>query len=254
MPHEETDRSVSATGQTAIILAAGAGSRLGALGRRHSKATLPVSGQPLIAWVMESLRRSGIGSLIVVGHPSDADLARLLRSEHPHVIYVLQPERLGIADALRCALSHVDPQHGYLACACDSIFRPRDIAQLIAVGTRLPTSAAVGVLAMGASATTARSAVRLVDDRVIEIVEKPAAATTTSGLVAMPLYWLPHVFSPYLERVPALGNERYVSTALNEFIRGGGVVSAVPVSERIEVTTAADVANAAAQVQRIVRG
>ena len=239
---------------TAIILAAGAGTRLGTLGREHSKATVPVAGQPLIAWVLESLRRGGLGRIIVVGHPSDAALASFLHTTHPDVTYVLQPERLGIADALRRAVPLVRTQPGYLACACDSVFRPADIARLIAVGKQRPESAAVGVLAMDAAATMSRSAVRLEGERVVEIVEKPAARPAISGLVAMPLYWLPQTFNGYLERVPPRGRERFVSTALNVFLQDGGMVYAVPVRERIEVTTAADIEGAAKRLPGTVRG
>src|SRR5512147_2802307 len=93
---------------TAVILSAGAGSRLGELGRRHSKAMLPVAGRPLIDWSIERLRAAGVDRLVVVGHVSDADLEVFLHSSHPDVILVRQGERRGIADALRLALPSVE--------------------------------------------------------------------------------------------------------------------------------------------------
>ena len=107
---------------------------------------------------------------------------------------------------------------------------------------------------MGTAATQARSAVRLDGERIVEIIEKPAAGATKSGLVAMPLYWLPRQFNRYLDRVPSLRNERHVSTALSAFLGDGGVVHAVPVRERVEVTTMEDVERAAERLPEMLRG
>ena len=43
----------------AVIAAAGAGTRLGALGTRYSKAMVPIAGRPLIDWVLARLRAAG---------------------------------------------------------------------------------------------------------------------------------------------------------------------------------------------------
>jgi len=230
---------------TAVILAAGAGSRLGALGRRHSKPTVPLAGRPLIDWVIGYLRAAGVGHIIVVGHPADARLAAVLRDSHPQITLVHQPERRGIADALCHALPLVADQSAYLACACDSLFKPADIARLIASGQAQTDAAVIGVLEMGVAATASRSAVRLDGNRVVEILEKPAPGSVASGLVALPLYWLPRCVAPHLEAVPPLRGEHYVSRALNTFAQSGGQVRAVTISERVEITTAADVAAAA---------
>jgi len=227
---------------TAVILAAGAGSRLGALGRLSSKAMLPIGGKPLVAWVIERLRAAGVGPFIVVGHPTDGPLAKFC-DHAPGVTLLTQPERRGIADALRCALPRLAAAEGYLACACDSLFDADDIRRLIACGRAAAGAAAVGVLDMGVAATATRSAVRLDGERVVEIVEKPRAASASAALVAAPLYWLPRAFAAHIEAVPDTG-EAYISTALQAFIREGGAVWAVHLRGRIEITTAEDVARA----------
>ncbi len=227
-----------------IILAAGAGSRLGELGARHSKAMVPVAGRPLIDWGIERLRAGGVGSLIVVRHASDDALAAHLHERWPDARIAVQEARLGIADALRLALPLLGDAPGYLACACDSLFAADDVAALIAAGAG--GDAVVGVLAMGAAATAGRSAVQVEGDRIVAIVEKPAPGTVPSGLVAAPLYWLPRTVDRHLAADAAQGAERYVSVALAAYVRAGGVVRAVRVRERLEVTTAADVAAVAA--------
>ncbi len=224
----------------AVILAAGAGSRLGELGKRHSKAMLPVAGRPLIDWVIDRLCAAGIEDLVVVGHARDDALADHLRSERPAAALVRQHERRGIADALLLAQPALESGEAYLACACDSVFDTEDIAALIAAGRREPRSAVIGVLEMGADATASRSAVRTQGDRVVEIVEKPSPGSIASGLVSMPLYWLPPSFAPYLEHPPAQG-EHYVSSALASFIADGGRLLAHRVARRIEITRPEDI-------------
>jgi dTDP-glucose pyrophosphorylase len=230
---------------SAVILAAGAGRRLGALGRRHSKPMLPLAGRPLVAWVIDSLRQAGIVRLVVVGHPSDAALAAFLQAGYPDITLALQPERRGIADALQHALPLIADQPAYLCCACDSVFESADIARVLAVGRRCVGEAVIAVLDMGRAATSARSAVVLDGDRVTRIVEKPPPGTAPSGLVALPLYWLPAAVGPLLTDVPAVGGERHVSTALNVFLHAGGSARAVIVRHRLEITTATDAEQAA---------
>jgi len=89
---------------TGIILAAGAGTRLGALGRRYSKPMLPIAGQPLIGWLVTGLRAAGVERLVVVRHASDEHLHDYLHDAHSDAQLVIQSDRRGIADALRLAL------------------------------------------------------------------------------------------------------------------------------------------------------
>lgn len=231
-----------------VVLAAGAGSRLGALGQRHSKPMVPVAGRPLIDWCIERLQAGGVDDLVVVRHAGDAALDAHLRAAWPRAAIAVQQERRGIADALCQALPLLGDAPAYLACACDSLFAPADIAALIAAGA--DGSAAVGVLDMGAGATAGRSAVRLDGDRVVDIVEKPAPGTAPSELVAAPLYWLPRAVDAYMQVPAAQGGERYVSLALAAYARAGFPVRAVRVRERLEVTTAADVDALAARLAR----
>jgi dTDP-glucose pyrophosphorylase len=226
---------------TAVILAAGAGSRLGELGRRYSKAMVPLAERPLIAHVIERLSAAGIGRCIVVRHASDAALATYLSDRG--IAGAVQHERRGIADALSCALPLLGDVRAYLACACDSLFAPADVAAVIAAGG--DGAAAIGVLETDFDATASRSAVVVDGDRVTALIEKPPPGTAPSNLVGAPLYWLPRSVDTHLgAAATGAGGERYVTTALAAHLAAGGTVRAVRLSGRIEVTTAADLAAA----------
>ena len=209
---------------------------------------VPIAGRPLIDWVIERLQAGGVDALVIVRHAGDRALGAHLGERWPGAAIAAQAERLGIADALCRGLPLLGDVPAYLACACDSLFAATDIAALIAAGG--DGAAVVGVLDLGAAATTARSAVRCDGERVVDIVEKPAPGTAPSGLVAAPLYWLPRAVDPYLATAATQGGERYVSVALAAYARAGGVVRALRLCERLEVTTAADVAAVSAALCR----
>lgn len=69
-------RPLSGTRATAVIAAAGSGTRLGAGG---PKALVPVGGRPLIAWSLDALRRAAaIESIVVAAPPGREDELREL--------------------------------------------------------------------------------------------------------------------------------------------------------------------------------
>jgi bifunctional UDP-N-acetylglucosamine pyrophosphorylase/glucosamine-1-phosphate N-acetyltransferase len=232
---------MSAKQPIAVILAAGAGSRLGELGRRYSKAMVPLAARPLIAHVIERLRAAGVGPMVVVRYATDDALAEYLADTD--IAVAVQHERRGIADALAGALPLLGAAPAYLACACDSLFTPPDIAAVIAAGS--DGAAAIGVLETEADATASRSAVVVDGERVTALIEKPPPGTAPSNLVGAPLYWLPRSVDAQLgAAATGTGGERYVTTALAAHLAAGGRVRAVRLSGRIEITTAADLAAA----------
>jgi dTDP-glucose pyrophosphorylase len=226
--------------RTGVVLAAGAGSRLGELGKRHSKAMIPLLGRPLIDWVAERLRAAGLTRLIVVAHASDAPLQAHARSAG--IEAVCQPERRGIADALSCAAPLLAAEPAFLACACDSLFAVADLHRLLAVARAHPGDAVVAVQQLSAEATAARSAVVCAGEFVKAIVEKPAPGTARSNVISLPLYILPQRLLACAAATEPLRGERYLSSALSDDIAAGGRVRWVAFQERLEITTAADVA------------
>ncbi len=233
-----------------IILAAGAGSRLGALGRQYSKPTVPVAGRPLIAWVIDALQDAGVSELIVVGHPSDARLADFLAAEHPSAALVPQAERLGIAAAIACALPLLRDELPFVACACDSLYPSNELQVFLESAAKAPAAAHVAALDMGIEATASRSAVRVRHGLVEQIIEKPPPGSADTGLVALPLYVLPSAMRRHLTDTGD-GSETYVTTALGCFIDAGGEVHAHEMTERWEVTTADDVQRLEAVLRRV---
>lgn len=90
----------------AMILAAGRGTRLGALGRTVPKVLVEVGGQPLLARQIQYLRRGGVGRIVINAHHLAAQVETFV-AEQPRaadIDVVVEPELLGTAGGVRNAL------------------------------------------------------------------------------------------------------------------------------------------------------
>jgi NDP-sugar pyrophosphorylase family protein len=57
-----------------MILAAGAGTRLGSITEELPKAMVQVGGKPLLEWVVESMARAGVTRIIINTHHHEASI------------------------------------------------------------------------------------------------------------------------------------------------------------------------------------
>jgi len=108
-----------------IILVAGEGTRLRPLTFTTPKPLIPLLGKPLIIHILESLRNSGISDIsVVIGY-----LGHLFKevigngsSIGINVKYVVQPQRLGIADAIYRAVSETQSSDPIIVYLGDNFF------------------------------------------------------------------------------------------------------------------------------------
>lgn len=84
-----------------IVLAAGKGTRMNGMNGGLPKVLTPFNGHPMIAYLLDAVRASGVDArpVIVVGHNADF----LRNSLGAAYDYVHQPEQLGTGHAVRCA-------------------------------------------------------------------------------------------------------------------------------------------------------
>lgn len=117
----------------AIILAAGLGSRLGALTREVPKALIEVAGRPLIDYALAFAAAVGIdpARTVVVGGYGYADLRARVERVAPRVRCVDNPAfRKGNLMSLRAGSTHIAPENGFLLMNTDHIYRPA-IAEIV---------------------------------------------------------------------------------------------------------------------------
>ena len=210
-----------------MILAAGFGTRLGALTQQRPKPMLPVCGTPLVRWSARWLAHHGVGDIAVnlhhLGEMIEAELgdgegigARVHYSHEEGMI-------LGTGGGLRKARPLIDGGDGApIVVVNGKILVDFDLTGLIEAH-RASGAEATMVLRPDPDATTWGSL--QIDDagRVVRLLqgvpEKDPGATPTSP----PLMFTGiHVFEPrFLDRIPAAGEQCVVRTAYRELFHEG---------------------------------
>jgi dTDP-glucose pyrophosphorylase len=216
-----------------IVLAAGRGRRFERLSRDLPKPLWPVLDRPLLAWHLAALRRLGVRQcVLVIGHLGAA-IRTALGDGAAHGValeYVVQPEPLGIADALARAGARLD--RPFLCLLGDVLFDPADLAPLAAA--LAGADAALGVRAEAPPEELARNfAVEVdADGWVRAVEEKPAAAR--SGRKGIGLYAFRPDFVAVARETPPSGlrGERELTDAIQRYVAAGARVRAVECTGR----------------------
>ncbi len=179
-------------GVTAIILAAGVGSRMQS---QVPKVLHQLLGRPMAGWVVAAATDAFTAKTVVVLSPATAGLADLLGGD---VLIAEQPKPLGTADAVRCALAALPASAKELLIACGDT--PLITAALMreVVAARRETSAPIALAAFDADDPTGYGRVIESNDGSAECVveerdaseEQRAIGTVNAGLYAVDRAWL----------------------------------------------------------------
>lgn len=226
-----------------VVLAAGQGKRLGPLTAQRSKAMLPVVGMPMIGRVLEQLAGPHIHEIIIVAHPHDLELQRYFQSgqwQGRPLRLAFQEQRLGSADALRCAAPWLSGP--FLLSACDNLVDQSHVAALLRAWEAEPRPNAVLSLLPAEPAQLSRSGVvRLEGEWVTYIVEKPGAAAAPSQIISLPLYIFPPQLLEFLPHTPLSPRGEYeLQYAIQRLIETAGGVRGVMAQQRLTLTTPED--------------
>lgn len=177
---------------TAIILAAGVGSRMQAA---QPKVLRPLLGRSMALWVVEAVRSALPDPALLLLSPATAELHALapagtLRAE--------QRQPRGTGDAVRCALPALpaDATEVLIACGDTPLLEPSSISALIA--TRRAAGAPIALAAFHAEDPTGYGRVELSEEgRAVRIVEERdtteegrANDLVNAGLYAVDRAWL----------------------------------------------------------------
>ena len=179
-------------GVTAIILAAGVGSRMQS---QVPKVLHHLLGRPMAGWVVAAAADAFTAKSVVVLSPATAALGELLGGD---VVIAEQPKPLGTADAVRCALAALPASAKELLIACGDT--PLITAALMreVVSARRETNAPIALAAFDADDPTGYGRVIESNDGSAECVieerdaseEQRAIGTVNAGLYAVDRAWL----------------------------------------------------------------
>ena len=227
-----------------VILAAGRGERMGSLGERYPKASLPVCNKPIILHQIELMRSIGIKEVIVlIGHRG-FEIAKLL-GDGTHlgvtVQYVEQTRSLGIAHAVGRLEPYVD--RPFLLFLGDIFFSARNLGQMV---TRFADQKGGAVLATkdeGDPAAIRRNfAIHLSPDGfVTRVIEKPRY--TSNRLKGAGLYLFDLTIFDAIRRTPrtAMRDEYELTESIQVMIDDGLPVRIADViDDDVNVTSPSD--------------
>ena len=116
--------------RTAILLAAGAGSKFWPYNVVRNKTAFPIANVPIIRRLVDQLPGLGISQAIVVVEPGEASVRAALRGCIASVQFVRQPVASGTADALLCAAQGLTED--FLVLAGDIVTAQSNLSRLLA--------------------------------------------------------------------------------------------------------------------------
>jgi NDP-sugar pyrophosphorylase family protein len=186
-----------------IVLAAGKGSRLHPITTKRSKAMLPILGKPIVERVLESIHEGGVHDFILVVSREDREIRRYFEEESAldaDIRFVVQEERLGMANALACAAPFI--HEDFVLSSCDNLVASEHVGGLIrAWYDDGPMEGLISLRRVERSEVSKLGIVALEGDRIVRIVEKPQPDEAPSDIASLPLY----IFTPrILDNLPRI--------------------------------------------------
>ena len=213
----------------AVLLAAGRGTRLGAITANYPKPLLEVGGRPIIAHILDGLVRAGIEKVAVVsGHFASLLESELGNGSHAGVaIRYFRQERLeGTARALALARAFVGEEPFFFSWG-DIMVRSGNY-QAVLKAARF----ADAVVAVNRVEDPFAGAAVYVDGamRVVEIVEKPLPGSSATNWNNAGFGVLgPSIWTEIDRLEPSARGEYELPAAIAALIAGGATVRAVAV-------------------------
>jgi len=207
-----------------VILAGGTGSRLDPLTRITNKHLLPIYDRPMVAYAIESLVRAGVTeAMLVTGGTHAGEFLRLLGNGHEwgldRLLYAYQDRPGGIAEALGLAERFADGDPIVVLLA-DNVFE-RSIRDSVERFRDQDQGARILLAEMGDPLNLRHLGVPvLVDDRVVEIREKPEDPPSSYAVTGA-YFYDGTVFEVIAELEPSGRGELEITDVNNHFVAAG---------------------------------
>jgi bifunctional UDP-N-acetylglucosamine pyrophosphorylase/glucosamine-1-phosphate N-acetyltransferase len=211
-----------------VVLAAGKGTRMR---NPLPKVLHPLAGRPLIGHVLDSARRLNPQALVVVLAPDMEEVAKAVRQQAPQARIAIQDPPLGTGHALTAARGLWPASGTVLVLYGDTPLLTAATARSLVDRQRSEGAAAI-VLGIRPPDPSGYGRLRLVDGRLVEIVEERHAddelsrsATCNSGVMAFDAARLPAL----LDALPLRPEKKeyYLTDTVAEAVARGWPVGAV---------------------------
>lgn len=208
----------------AVILAGGAGKRVFPLAVNKPKPMFKLLGKPLIQHVIETLKENGLTDfVIVIGHGGEQIKDYFGNGEAfgVKIAYTVQPEALGMANALETAKDLVEDH--FLVVNADDLFEGSLIEKML---RKYEDEKADIVLSCKPVEETWKFGIIKVEkDKVTKLVEKPPKGQEESNLAVIGVYLMTKRIFSYLDKTPV--SDHQYEDAIQRFIEEKKNVRAV---------------------------
>ncbi len=213
--------SENLSGICAIILAAGAGSRLGYPNERGGKPMVEALGKPLLAYGLERLAGAGLRDVALVVNPTNQPVIEAYAGDGSKwglaITYVVQETPLGIAHALSLC-QEFSGQRNVLLLLVDNLFaanidaavaayaqNPEDKAEIFLVPVPNPQDYGVAVVENG---------------QVQRLVEKPQQFISDLAVIGL-YFYPPSVYDLIPQLKPSARGELEITDVNSLFLQQG---------------------------------
>ena len=241
--------------RTGVIAAAGSGTRMYPVTLAYPKELLPIINKPAIHLIIEEFIDSGVERIIVVTGANPEPLHRqydrsniqlgnynaldefAAKLRSAEIIFEPQRGPYGNGTPLIVARPHIPPDEGFIYAYGDDIIKSRVpfASKLIETHNR------TGALVVGTQEVPWEDVVRYgmaqikenSDERVMtDVVEKPSREEAPSNLAMFGRFLISNDIIRILAEIPlGRGNELWLTDAVREYIRQGGLVIAESVAD-----------------------
>ena len=226
----------------AVILAAGKGSRLEPITLSRTKAMAPILGKPIVERVMETLVANGVREFVLVISREDNEVGHYFREQSAldvNIKFVIQPHRLGMANALGLAAPYINDT--FVLTACDNLAPVEHLSKLLSVHQSGLVNATLSLMEVDNSVISSTGIVEMKNGNIVRIVEKPALEEAPSNIASLPLYVFSKKLLDYLPEVnPSPRGEYELQDAIQLLIEGDGFVTGVFTPTRQQLTNTND--------------
>ncbi len=184
-----------------MVLAAGRGTRLGALGERTAKALIEVGGEPLLAHQLRYLGGQGVGRVVVNASHLAEQLERFAAAQQgpPELRVVREPDPLGTAGGVLNALRLFEP--GPIVIVYGDVISGEDLEPMAELHSRHRPVATIATY--HSDRAQQKGVLELSNSRVTAFVEKDPERTSgwvNAGIYIVERDWL----AGWEEREPPL--------------------------------------------------
>jgi len=209
----------------AVILAAGEGKRLRPFTETLPKVMLPVANKPILEYVVDAVKKSGISEIIiVVGYKKEVIMEYFKNYKGVKITYVEQDKQLGTSHALLQSKKQI--KESFIVLSGDNIIDQKSISNLITDNSKY------SILIKENPQPSKYGVVIIEKNKLKEIVEKPKEEI--GKFISTGIYKLPKTIFEQIEGLASDGIYD-LSSVIQSIVDQGEIIDTIIANEWMDI-------------------